>query len=436
MAGNPVSQDARTLISAEPLISKKILAWALYDWANSAFALSVLAALFPLVLGDYWSEPGNGAAVTARLGWITFAANAVVCISAPFFGAIADAGGYRKRFLTVLAVVGAIMTAALGFVGEGNWQLALAFYLFASIGFYTATLFYDSLLVDVTVPRNYNFVSTLGFSAGYLGGALLLALHVWMLKSPQTFGLSSAREAFSYAFVSVGIWWLVFTQPLLFSVPEKKSATAVPSGAIRAAYAELRATLGEIRKYRNVVIFLSAYLLYVGGLFTVIFMAANFGQRLGFASEDLVAALAIANAAGFPATLLFGVIAHRAGARNGIYLTLVVYVFACLWALQMSTVREFYVMAVVIGCVQGGAQALSRSLYASLIPTHQPGEFFGFYSMVRKLAHVIGPGVVAVTATVSDDPKWVMLALIPLFVGGGILLSMVKITPRAAAESN
>ena len=396
----------------------------------------MLAALFPLVLGEYWSNPDNGAAVTARLGWITFAANAIVCISAPFFGAIADAGGYRKRFLTVLAVLGAVMTAALGFVGEGDWPLALAFYLLASIGFYTATLFYDSLLVDVTAPRNYHFVSTLGFSAGYLGGAVLLALHVWMLKSPQTFGLDSVREAFSYAFVSVGIWWLLFTQPLLFSVPEKKRPTLVTGSAIRAAYAELRETLGEIRKYRNVVLFLSAYLLYVGGLFTVIFMAANFGQRLGFASEDLVTALAIANAAGFPATLAFGVLAHRVGARNGIYLTLVVYVGACLWALQMSTVREFYVMAVIIGCVQGGAQALSRSLYASLIPADQPGEFFGFYAMVRKLAHVVGPAVVAITATISDEPKWVMLSLIPLFVVGGVLLSRVQITPRVAAESH
>jgi UMF1 family MFS transporter len=413
-------------------LNRRTIAWAFYDWANSAFALSVLAVLFPLVLGNYWSIGDDGATVTARLGWITFAASVVVCVTAPVFGTIADAGGYRKRFLFVLALVGAVSTAALGFVGEGQWPLALLVYLFAQIGYYSSTVFYDSLLIDVTEPRNYSFVSTLGFALGYLGGALLLGLHLWMVKSPATFGLDGTAEAFGLAFVTVGAWWLIFLVPLLFLVPERHSSTEVRSGAIQAAYAELRGTLREISKYRNVVVFLSAYWLYIGGVFTVIFMAVNYGQRLGFADQDLVFALLITNFAGFPATLLYGFAAHRFGPKKGIYFALLVYIGACGWALQMTTIREFYIMAIIIGCVQGGVQGLSRSLFASLIPPEQPGEFFGFYNMTTKFAHVLGPAMVAIAAMLTDEPRWILLVLMPLFFAGAFLLMLVREPPVSA----
>ena len=412
---------------ATRILNKKVFTWALYDWANSAFALSVLAVLFPLVLGRYWAGDGSGADTTVRLGWITSAASIIVLLSAPILGTIADTGGYRKRLLFVFALVGAIATAALGFVGEGGWPLALGLYLFASIGYYSSIVFYDSLLIDVTEPRNYSFVSTLGFSAGYLGGATLLALHLWMLKSPQTFGLESITDAFSFAFVSVGAWWLIFLVPLLLFVQEKHSPIEVRSHPIRAAYAELRKTILHISRYRNVTIFLGGYWLYIGGVFTVIFMAVNYGQRLGFDDNDLVLALLISNFVGFPATLIYGALAHRFGAKKGIYFALVAYVGACLWAIQMTDIREFYIMAVVIGAVQGGVQGLSRSVYASLIPAEQPGEFFGFYSMTTKFAHVLGPAMVAIAAMLSDDPKWVLLALMPMFLAGALLLALVRV---------
>lgn len=420
-------------MSKSPILTKQVITWALYDWANSAFALSVLAVLFPLVLGNYWGAADGGAAVTVRLGWVTFAASLIVFVTAPVFGTIADAGGYRKRFLLIFAVVGSAMTAGLGFVGQGDWPLALGLYLVASVGFYSSVVFYDSLLIDVTEPRNYSFVSTLGFSIGYLGGAALLAIHLWMLKSPATFGFANTAEAFSFAFISVGIWWILFSVPLLFFVPEHHSAIEVRSGTIRAAYAELRATFHAIGKYRNVAIFLSAYWLYIGGVFTVIFMAVNYGQRLGFADSDLVAALLLANIVGFPATLIFGVLAHRFGAKKGIYFALLAYIGVCFWGLQMTEVRQFYIMSIVIGMVQGGAQGLSRSLYASLIPAGQPGEFFGFYSMTTKFAHVLGPAMVAIAAMLSDDPKWVLLALMPLFLAGAVLLALVRL-PDTGAE--
>jgi len=413
-------------VSRSPIFNRRVIGWALYDWANSAFALSVLAVLFPLVLGNYWSIGDNGAQVTARLGWITFAASLLVCITAPIFGTIADAGGYRKRFLFVLATLGAAMTAALGFVGESNWPLALGLYMFASFGYYSSTVFYDSLLIDVCEPRYFSFVSSLGFALGYLGGAVLLALHLWMLSTPATFGFESTTEVFSFAFVSVGAWWVLFLLPLLYFVPERRSPIQVSDGAVRAAYAELRATVRKVGQYRNVVVFLASYWLYIGGVFTVIFMAVNYGQRLGFEDKDLVMALLITNFIGFPATFVYGLVGHRFGPKSGIYFALLVYISMAFWAIFMTDIKQFFIMAIIIGMVQGGVQGLSRSLYASLIPAQQPGEFFGFYNMVTKLAHVLGPAMVAIAATLSDDPKWVLLALTPLFLAGAFLLTIVR----------
>jgi UMF1 family MFS transporter len=378
-----------------------------------------------LFLGSYWSVGDNGASVTARLAWITAGASAIVSVLAPIFGTIADEGGYRKRFLLILALLGATMTASLALVGEGDWPWALALYLVASIGFYSSTVFYDSLIIDVTEPGNYKFVSSFGFSLGYLGGAALLALHVWMLTSPATFGLASVNEAMKLAFVSVGIWWAVFLIPLIMFVPESKRGVSVAGGAVRAAYKELRNTFTRIRRYRNISMFLLGYWLYIGGVFTVIFMAANFGQRLGFGQQDLVKALMITNFVGFPATLLYAFLGHRFGSKPGIFFALAVYVVVSAWAGFMTDVSQFYVLAIVIGCVQGGVQGLSRSLYASLIPSEQPGEFFGFYNMVTKFSHVLGPLIVGIAATFSDEPRFVLLVLIPLFILGAILLRQV-----------
>jgi len=417
------------------MFNRKVIAWALYDWANSAFALSVLAVLFPLSLNGYWSAGASGVAVTARLAWITAAASTLVCVLAPILGTIADAGGYRKRFLISLALAGALLTASLALVGEGDWPFALGLYLLASIGFYSSTVFYDSLLVDVSQPKYVHFVSSLGYALGYLGGAVLLALHVWMLTSPMTFGLSGSVDVIRFAFVSVGIWWIVFMLPLAFLVVEKAGPAVAPRRVVRAAYVALKATMLHIRQYRNIVLFLVSYCLYFGGVFTVISMALNYGQRLGFAQTDLVTAIMIANFVGFPATLFFGYLGQKLGARNVIYFALLVYIALSVWAGFMSDVRQFYIMAIVVGCVQGTVQGLSRSLYATLIPPDQPGEFFGFYNMTTKFSHVIGPVLVGIGTLISDAPEYVLLALLPLFICGGVLLSRVRVPSRDAATA-
>ncbi len=412
-------------------INKQVIAWALYDWGNSAFALSVLAVLFPLFLGLYWSAGDDGAAVTARLTWATASASLVVSLLAPVLGAIDDSGGYRKRFLFLLAVVGAVTTASLSLVGEGAWPLALVLFALASVGYYSANVFYDSLIIDVAEPQHYSLVSALGFSLGYFGGASLLGLHVWMLKSPPAFGFDDSTGVVKFAFVSVGAWWLVFLVPLMLVVRERKTSTAGAGGTVRAAYQALAETFRQIRQYRDVFLFLIAYWLYIGGVFAVIFMAVNYGQRLGFSETDLVLALLITNFVGFPATLAYGFLGHYIGPKRAIYVGLAVYIGVAVYASFLKDVSQFYAMAITIGLVQGGVQGMSRSLYASLIPAEQTGEFFGFYNMLTKFAHVLGPVLIGIVGFFFANPRFILLAILPLFVLGAIALTRVRISVAA-----
>ena len=243
-------------MNPKKFLNREVVAWALYDWGNSAFALSVLAVLFPLFLGMYWSAGDDGAAVTSRLTWTTATASLVVALLAPILGAVADSGGYRKRFLFGLAVLGAVSTATLSLVPESGWPWALLLFLLASVGYYSANVFYDSLIVDVSSPHHYSLVSSLGFSLGYFGGASLLALHVWMLQQPEAFGFEGPVEVVKFAFLTVGVWWLVFLSPLMLVVQERKSAAITSGSSIKAAYRALLETFRKVQKFRNAFRFL------------------------------------------------------------------------------------------------------------------------------------------------------------------------------------
>ena len=413
-------------------LNRQVVAWAVYDWGNSAFALSILAVLFPLFLHSYWSAGDPGSAVTSRLSWATAVASLIVSLIAPVIGAIADSGGYRKRFLFLLAIFGAVSTASLSLVGMGGWPVALILFVTASVGYYSANVFYDSLIIDVSPPRHYSLVSSLGLSLGYFGGASLLTMHVVMLNSPQSFGFVETNDVVRFAFVSVGAWWLIFLLPLMFFVRENKSAATAGSHTISKAYRALRETFVRIQQYRNAFLFLIAYWFFIGGVFTVIFMAVNFGQRLGFAQVDLVMALLITNFVGFPATLGYGFIGHFVGPKKAIYIGLAVYIGVSCWAWFLHDVRQFYAMSIMIGMVQGGVQAMSRSLFASLIPAERSGEFFGFYNMVTKFAHVLGPVLVGIAAIFSEDPRFIIVAVLPMFVLGAFFLARVNMQQRNA----
>ena len=405
-------------------LTRPVLGWALYDWANSAFATTVMAGFFPVFFKQYWSAGTEAAVSTFRLGLLSGLGSLVIALAAPFLGAMADRGGARVRLLAFFTVVGSAATAGLYFVGQGEWVAAAVVYSLAGIGFWGGVIFNDALLVDVTDPPRYDLVSAFGYSLGYAGGGLLLLLNASMVSKPEAFGLAGPADAVRLAFPMVAAWWVAFTLPTLAWVREEKPPRPLPLlAAARAGLRELRSTVAEVRKYRPLVWFLLAYWLYIDGVNTVIKMAVDYGLALGFPQQSLIAALLITQFTGFPAALAFGWLGDRIGARNGIFIAIGIYAAATVAAHGMSEVRHFYMLAVVIGLVQGGIQSLSRSYYASLVPDGKQGEFFGFYNMMGKFAAVLGPTMVGVTALATGDVRAGMLSIIVLFVGGAILLA-------------
>ncbi|WP_330219977.1 MFS transporter [Acidihalobacter prosperus] len=401
-----------------------IVAWALYDWANSAFATVVMAGFFPIFFREYWSRGQPSETITFHLGVVNSTASLLIALLAPVLGAMADRGRTKKRFLALFTLLGIAGTASMFLLGGGHWQYAAVLYTVAVIGYMGANIFYDALLVAVAKPRDYDRVSSLGYGLGYLGGGGLFAVCVALTLWPSRFGLSDAAEAVKGAFLLTAVWWGVFSMPLLLRVPEPDGGSPVAGwGKVaRAGWRQLLETLRHIRSLKLVGGFLLAYWLYIDGVNTVIRMAVNYAMSLGFGSQQLIAALLLTQFVGIPAAIAFGYLGERIGTRTAILFGIGVYVLATLWAAVMHSTWEFYAIAAVIGLVQGGVQGLSRALYARLIPSEKSGEFFGFYNMLGKFAAVIGPLLMGVTALVSDDPRLSILSILILFLSGAILL--------------
>ncbi len=407
------------------------LAWAFYDWANSAFAVAVLAGFFPLFFKQYWASSLESTESTFWLGVVNSAASLLIVVLAPLLGAMADYLGRRKAFLIAFALIGIVMTAALGLAGQGAWQLAMLLYLLAVTGFMGANIFYDALLMTVTGDgkNESDRVSALGFSLGYLGGGILFAFCVLMTQQPGWFGLDSAAAAVKLSFFLVALWWALFSLPILIYVDEKHRDGRGFGQALRGAFAQVLKTLRELRVLRQAAIFLLAYWLYIDGVDTVIRMAVDYGLSIGFDSNQLIVALLIVQFVGFPATWVYGRLTSRISVRSGIVIGILVYMAITVWGAMMQEVWEFYALAIVIGLVQGGVQALSRSLYTRLIPESQAAELFGFYNMVGKSAAVIGPVLMGWIGVLTGEPRLSILSLLILFTAGLVLLLTVKLPP-------
>ncbi len=404
-----------------------VLSWGLYDWGNSAFATTVMAGFFPVFFSQYWSAGADTELTTARLGYANAAAGLVIALLAPFLGAIADRGGRRRRMLFVFTLLGTLSTLALFFLAQGQWLAAVALFALGSIGFNGGVVFGDALLLDVAEPRDYDRVSAFGYALGYLGGGLLFAVNVAMVVKPALFGLPDAAAAVRWSFVTVAGWWLVFTLPVLLFVNESPPREAARGGALAAGWRELMATARAVRSQPLLLQFLLAYWLYIDGVNTVIKMAVNYGLSLGLESSDLLSALLLTQFIGFPAALLFGRVGERMGARAGVLIGLAVYAVITIWAYFLDSALEFYLMAATLGLVQGGVQSLSRSLYGRLVPGGKSAEYFGFYNMVGKFGTVLGPALMGALALAANSTRASILALLLLFVGGGVLLWRVQL---------
>ena len=415
---------------------KAIFGWAMYDWANSAFATTVMAGFFPVFFKQYWSLGADTTVSTARLGLANSIAGVVVAVAAPVLGAIADRGSTRKKFLLFFAVMGILMTMGLFLVSQGNWPLAILIYVLATVGFSGGNIFYDALITGITTDDKMDMVSSLGFSLGYLGGGLLFALNVWMTLQPATFGFSGAGEAVRFSFLMVGVWWAVFSIPIFLFVrePGQRAVRARDGHAVKAGFRQLIQTFQEVRHLKTIFLFLLAYWLYIDGVNTVIRMAVDYGISIGFETKDLISALLITQFVGFPSAIGFGFLGRKFGTRPAIFLAIAVYLFVTVWAAFMKSSTEFYVLAIIVGLVQGGIQALSRSYYARLIPVDKSAEYFGFYNMVGRFSAIIGPVLMGGTGLFvrflgygSHTASRISIASVAVFfIAGGILFYFVR----------
>ncbi len=356
-----------------------------------------MAGFFPIFFKEYWSLGGNINMSTARLGIANAAAGLLVAVAAPVLGAMADRAGTRKRLLLLFAYLGVLMSAAMFWVGQGCWPLAIAVYVLGSVGFSSANVFYDALLPSVAPPDRLERVSSLGYALGYLGGGLLFAANVLMTLLPERFGLPDAGTAVRFSFLSVALWWGGFTFLAARWIPgdDRRQAKTTWRRQIFDGLGTVVATLGNLRRHRTAALFLLAYWCYIDGVDTIVRMAVDYGLSLGFAKTDLIIALLIVQFVGFPAAIVFGRLGERWGPRKAIFLALGMYLFITVWGVTMRHRQEFYILAVMIALVQGGLQALSRSYYTRLIPSGQAAQYFGFYNLLGKFAAIIGPALMA-----------------------------------------
>lgn len=401
----------------------------MYDWANSSFSTTVMAGFFPVFFKEFWSYGVDATVSTARLGTSISLGSLVIAFISPFLGSLADVKQSKKFFCFVFMLLGILGTASLSLVGQGEWQLAAAAYGIAMLGFTASSVFYDSLLPSIAPGKASHFASSLGYGMGYLGGGVLFTLNVLMYLKPHLFGISSPVVAIQLSFISVSLWWFIFSLPLFLKVPEphpeilRKLSTLQ---VIQESFSQLNRTIAHILKNKNVALFLLAYWLYIDGVFTIMTMAVDFGISLGFQAADLIAALLIVQFIGFPCAILFSRFAHRWGCRIPILFAIAIYAVTTVMATFMTEAWHFYLLAAVIGMVQGGVQALSRSLFSMMTPPNVSGEYFGLFNLVGKFASIIGPALIGTLAYFGGDSRKALLGLLLLFGAGALLLWQVK----------
>ncbi len=423
--------------------------WALYDWANSAFWAIVIAGAFPVFFRSVAAQEDESA--LQRFAFATTLSLLIAALLSPVLGAIADYVGAKKHFLATFIGIGVVPTAAMFLIREGQWILASVLFGLANIGVAGSAVFSEALLPSIAKGKELDRVATSGFALGYLSGGLLMALLIGMTLSPGTFGFPVAAEGETLTsaaaslparvmFVVTAVWWLVFSIPILLWVPEPErrleAREAAGQNPIAAGIRRLRGTFRELRRYKDALLMLVAFLIYNDGILTIIRMAAIYGAEIGIEDGDLYAAILLVQFVAVPFSVLFGYLAGRIGTKRAILVALAIYLVICVFGYRMQTTTEFYILAALVGTAQGGAQALSRSLFASMVPAHKAGEFFGLFGVLEKFAGVLGPAVFGLSIALFGSSRMAMLTLVAFFVVGGLLLSRVDVEAgrRRAAE--
>jgi MFS transporter, UMF1 family len=410
---------------------RAIFGWVMYDWANSAFATTIMAAVLPVYYSSVAAValPRNQA--TARWAFTTSLAALLAAVLGPVLGAIADFKGARKTFLLVFMLFGATSTALLYFVRAGDWCMASVLFVLGNLGFAGSLVFYDALLPHVASPGEIDQVSARGYAVGYAGGGILLAINVAMILFGQKCapGLDPTLMP-RLAFLSVAVWWIVFTIPLMRGVPEPPRRVLEGergSHAVRVGLRRLAQTLWEMRRYRDLFLFLIAFWVYANGIGTIIVMAAIYGREIGISQATLIGTLLMAQFVGMPFAVLFGALARKTGAKPAIGLGLVIYTLIAVAAYFMSREWHFWAIGAAVAMVQGGSQALSRSLMGRLIPKSKSAEFYGFFSVAQKFSSIAGPAIFGAMSVMIGHSRLSILSLVIFFLAGLYLLTRVNV---------
>jgi MFS transporter, UMF1 family len=445
------SRPRGSLLARLGLDRPELRAWAMYDWAASAMQTTVMVAVFPIyfvkVAGAGLAEGG----ATQRLATLNTVALVVIALASPVLGAISDYGGTKKRFIAAFMLLGVGAVAGMFFVQRGDLTLASWLFVLSLIGVAGSFVFYEALLPHLASGPEIDRVSTAGYALGYVGGGLLLALNLAWIQKPAWFGLPAGPQLSGaeatlparLAFLSVAAWWLVFSVPLFRRVPEPPARLEPDErrgeSPVRMAFVRLGETFRELRGYRQAFLMLLAFLIYNDGIQTIIKMATAYGTELGIDQSALIGAILLVQFVGIPCSFLFGMLAGRIGAKRALFLGLLAYTAISILGYHMKTAAHFYMLAGLVGMVQGGTQALSRSLFASMVPQHKSGEFFGFFSVFEKFAGIFGPLIFAGTIAATGSSRNAILSVIGFFAVGAAILAFVDLEAgrkeAAAAEA-
>ncbi len=429
----------KNLLERLGLPRREVRAWAMYDWANSAFTTTIITAIFPVYFTSVAGAdlpPGEATRLLARTTTIALATSAIL---APFLGALADYAPIKKRLLGMFMAIGCVAAGCLALVGRGDWFLAAMLFGAGNVGFTASLTFYDSLLPHIARADEIDSISTAGYALGYLGGGLLLAVNVAMILAPAMFGLRDAGQASRLSFLSVALWWALFSVPLFRRVPEPsvhRSERGSTGHLIRTSFLAPVRALRDLRGYKHAFLLLIAFVIYSDGIGTIIRMATSYGTELGLNQGALITAVLLVQFAGIPFAFGFGLLAGRIGAKTSIFIALAVYVLITVLAYYMKTERDFYMLALMVAAVQGGSQALSRSLFASMIPRDRSSEFFGFFSIFEKFGAIAGPAAFEVASRATGSSRSAILSVMVFFIAGAAVLSFVDVSAGQAAAGS
>ena len=411
----------------------------MYDWANSAFAVIILTAVYPVYYRALVTNAGRSPEdATAYWAYTNSASLLVIALVGPVLGAAADLAAGKMRMLKIALALGVLGSASLAFLGSETFVIGSLLFALANLGFTGGNIFYEALLPHIARPGDLDRVSTRGYALGYLGGGLLLVINALWLYRPEWFGPLDREFALRASFVSVAVWWLVFALPLFRNIAEPggREGASVSARVVIDGWHRLRRTLKQIRHYRQLALFLAAFWLYNDGVSTIIKMAAAYGDEIGIGHNDMLIALILTQFIGFPSTLGFGALARTLGAKRSILLGLACYMVVSIGGFFIKSAVHFYALAVVVGLVQGGTQALSRSLFTTMVPKAQSSEFFGFFSTGEKLAGIVGPALFGLVGQLTGSSRWGIISVVFLFVTGAVLLCRVdEQEGRSVAET-